>query len=66
MFAENRILKFCFFILHLGINKIQVFNYATIEHYKTLWTHLTSQETALKFMNVIGLFAKKIENFFVM
>ena len=50
---------FCFLILHLGINKIQVFNYATIEHYKTLWTHLTSQETALKFMKVIGSFFKK-------
>ena len=62
---KQRILKFCFFILHLGTNKIQVFNYATIEHYKTLWTHLTSQEKALKFMNVIGSFAKKTWESFI-
>ena len=47
-----------FFSFCNGTNKIQVFNYATIEHYTTLWTHLTSQETALKFMNVTGSFAK--------
>ena len=40
-------------------NVIQVFNYATVENFKTAWTYLTSQETALKFMNVIGPFAKK-------
>ena len=44
-------------------NVIQVFNYATVENFKTAWTYLTSQETALKFMNVIGPFAKKkLEN----
>ena len=62
-FAENkRFSCFFFFFFYKGTNKIQVFNYATIEHYKTLGTHLTSQETALKFMNVIGSFAKKLEN----
>ena len=52
-----------FFILHLRTKKIQVFNYAPIEHYKTLWTHRTSQETALKFMNVTGSFAKNLRIF---
>ena len=55
-----------FFFFCKGTTKIQVLNYATIEHYKTLWTHLTSQETALKFMNVIGSFAKKTWESFVM
>jgi len=35
-------------------------NYATVENFKTVLTYLTSQETAL--MNVIGPFAKKLEN----
>ena len=39
-------------------------NYATVENFKP-FTYLTSQETALIFMNVIGPFAKKkIENLF--
>ena len=58
---KQEILTFFFFFCK-RTTKIQVLNYATIEHYKTLWTHLTSQETALKFMNVIGSFAKKLEN----
>ena len=39
-----------------------MFNNATVENFKTVQTYLTSQETALKFKNVIGPFAKKIEN----
>ena len=39
-----------------------MFNNATVENFKTDQTYLTSQETALKFKNVIGPFAKKIEN----
>ena len=35
------------------------FNYTAIENYKTVWTFLTSLETALKFMNANGPFAKK-------
>ena len=30
----------------------------TVENFKTIWTYLTSRETALKFMNIIGPFAK--------
>ena len=36
-----------------------MFNRAIIEKFKTVWTYLTSQETALLFLNVIGSFAKK-------
>ena len=40
------------------------FNYPTVESFKTVWTHLTSQERALKFMNVIISFEKKkLESF---
>ena len=42
--------------------EIQVFYYATVENFKTVWAYLTSQETALEFTNAIGLFAKKLEN----
>ena len=47
-------------------NVIQVFNYATatVENLSSALTYLTSQEAALKFMNVIGPFAKKLENLF--
>ena len=31
-------------------------NFATVENVKTVWAYLTSEETALKFMNVIGPF----------
>ena len=34
----------------------------TVEDVKTIWTYLTSRETALKFMNIIGPLAKKLEN----
>jgi len=34
----------------------------TVENFKTIWTYLTSRETALKFMNIIGPFAKTLEN----
>ena len=41
-----------------------MFNHATVENFKTVLTYLTSQETALKFINVIGPFVKKtIESF---
>ena len=36
-----------------------MFNHATVENFKTVLTYLTSQETALKFINVIGPFVKK-------
>ena len=36
--------------------------YATIENFITIRTYPTYQETALKFMNFICLFAKKLEN----
>ena len=35
------------------------FNYTAIENYKTVWTFLTSLETAPKFKNANGPFAKK-------
>ena len=39
------------------------FNYATIKNFKTAWTYLTSQKTAIRFMNVIGSLQKKtLEN----
>ena len=38
-------------------------NYASIENFKTVWTYLTSQETAVKFMNVFGPFAKILRIF---
>ena len=38
-------------------------NYPTVENFKTVWTHLTSQERALKFMNVIISFEKKTWEF---
>ena len=41
-----------------------MFHNATVENFKTVWTYLTSQETALKFKNVIGPFAKKKIRFF--
>ena len=34
----------------------------TVENVNTIWTYLTSRETALKFMNIIGPLAKKLEN----
>ena len=39
--------------------------YATVENFKTVWSYLTFQETALKFMNVIGPFAKELENLLI-
>ena len=33
--------------------------YVSVKNFKTIWTYLASQETALTFMNVIGPFAKK-------
>ena len=35
------------------------FNYVTIKNFKTAWTYLNSQETAIRFMNVIGSLQKK-------
>ena len=29
-----------------------MFNYETVENFTTVWTYLTSQETALKFMRI--------------
>ena len=52
-FWKQKILKF----FGKQANKIQVFNYALVENFKTFWTNLTSYETAFKSMNVIGLFA---------
>ena len=40
-------------------------NYATVKNFKTVWSYLTFQETALKFMNVIGPFAKELENLLI-
>ena len=37
-----------------------MFNHATVENFKTVLTNLTSQETALKFINVIGPLVKKL------
>ena len=36
---------------------------STVENFKTVWTYLTSQETALKFIKVIGPFAENLRNF---
>ena len=35
----------------------------TVENFKTIWAYLTSRETALKFMNIIGPFAKNLRIF---
>ena len=44
-------------------NKIQVFNYANVENFKTIWTYLTFQETTLKFYKCYSSVCKKnIEN----
>ena len=59
-FFESKILNFFFFA-----NGLIKFNYAAVENFKTVWSYLTSQETALKFMNVICPFAKKTYNSFV-
>ena len=42
---------------------ISRFNYATNENFKTIWTYPPFQETALKFMNVIGHLHKTWESF---
>ena len=47
-----------FFFFANGLIK---FNYAAVENFKTVWSYLTSQETAIKFMNVICSFAKKLK-----
>ena len=57
-FWKRKILKF----FRQWTNKIQEFNYATVESFKTVWIYQSSQETALKFTDVIGPFAKKLEN----
>ena len=57
MFWKQKILKF----FANGPIKFKA-QFATVENVKTVWTYLTSEETALKFMNVIGPFKKKIEN----
>ena len=54
-FFENKILNFFF------ANGLIKFNYAAVENFKTVWSYLTSQETAIKFMNVICSFAKKLK-----
>ena len=40
-------------------------NYATVENFKTVWSYLIFQEMALKFINVIGLFAKELDNLLI-
>ena len=40
-------------------------NYATVENFKTVWSYLTFQETALRFMNVVGPFAKELANLLI-
>ena len=57
-FWKRKILKF----FCQWTNKMQEFNYATVESFKTVWIYQSSQETALKFTNVIDPFAKKLEN----
>ena len=59
--SEKKILKFFFFFLQTNQWNSR-FNYETVETFKTVWTYLTSQETALKFMNVFGPLAKKTRN----
>ena len=36
------------------------FNYATVKNFKTASTYLTSQETAIRFMNVIDPLQKNV------
>ena len=36
---------------------------ATVQIFETVCTYLTSQETAIKFMNAVGLLAKKLRIF---
>ena len=45
--------------------KIRLYN-RCIENFQTVWTYLTSQETTLKFMILIGLFEKKTRESFVL
>ena len=54
-FLKQKIPKF----LCKRTNKIQGSTLQTGENIKTVWTYLTSQEAALKFMHVIAPFAKK-------
>ena len=42
------------------INKIQGSTYATVKNFRVVQTYQISQETALKFMNVISLFAQNL------
>ena len=44
-------------------NRLIKFNYAAVENFKTVWSYLTSQETALKFMNVIFHLQKNLRFF---
>ena len=55
VFWKQKILKF----FCKRTNKIQGFKNATVENFETVWTYLTCLETTLKFMNVIGPFAKQ-------
>ena len=58
VFWKQKILKF----FCKQTNKIQG-STMPVENYRTVWTCLTSQEKALKFMNVIGPFAKNLRIF---
>ena len=49
-----------FFFFGKRTNKI---NYAAVENFKTVWSYLTSQETALKFMNVFVHLQKNLRFF---
>ena len=43
-------------------NKIQVFNYATVETFlKTVWTHLTTQETARQIDGYPGMLLTRMQ-----
>ena len=65
-YFEEDIPSTTFFIVLLLMDQINSrLNYATVENFKTVWSYLTFQETALRFLNVIGPFAKELENLLI-
>ena len=64
-FLISRFSSFFFFANGPIKFKIQLYS-RCIEHFETVWTYLTSQETTLKFMILIGLFEKKTRESFAL
>ena len=59
--------RFSSFVFANGPIKFKIQLYSRcIENFETVWTYLTSQETTLKFMILIGLFEKKTRESFAL